>query len=178
MLKRRLILNVVAVFVVVVAGTSLIRTVRSFYRLDFPVAWIEQGLVVSDVPPGSSAANAGLTNGDLIVSVDARQGKVAIRGWQRDTGIDAVEFARYLAREGVPRLIYTDVLRDGTLTEPNFSAISQIIEATRLPVTAAGGISSILHLKMLRRLGAEGAIIGRALYTGDIDLRQAVAAME
>jgi len=70
MLKRRLILNVVAVFVVVVAGTSLIRTVRSFYRLDFPVAWIEQGLVVSDVPPGSSAANAGLTNGDLIVSVD------------------------------------------------------------------------------------------------------------
>ena len=60
MLKRRLILNLVAAFVVVVAGTSLIRTVRSFYRLDFPVAWVEQGLVVDDAPPGSSAEGAGL----------------------------------------------------------------------------------------------------------------------
>jgi hypothetical protein len=70
MLKRRLILSVVAAFVVVVAGTSLIRTVRSFYRLDFPVAWVEQGLVVDDAPSGSSAEEAGLAKGDLIVSVD------------------------------------------------------------------------------------------------------------
>ncbi len=70
MLKRRLILNLVAAFVVVVAGTSLIRTVRSFYRLDFPVAWVEQGLVVDDAPLGSSAEDAGLAKGDLIVSVD------------------------------------------------------------------------------------------------------------
>jgi len=70
MLKRRLILTVVAAFVVVVAGTSLIRTVRSFYRLDFPVAWVEQGLVVDDVPSGSSAEDAGLAKGDLIVTVD------------------------------------------------------------------------------------------------------------
>ncbi len=70
MLKRRLILSVIAAFVVVVAGTSLIRTVRSFYRLDFPVAWVEQGLVVDDAPPGSSAAHAGWVKGDLIVSVD------------------------------------------------------------------------------------------------------------
>jgi len=70
MLKRRLILTVVAAFVVVVAGTSLIRTVRSFYRLDFPVAWVEQGLVVEDAPSGSSAEDAGLVKGDLIVSVD------------------------------------------------------------------------------------------------------------
>jgi PAS domain S-box-containing protein len=70
MLKRRLILTVVAAFVVVAAGTSLIRTVRSFYRLDFPVAWVEQGLVVDDAPSGSSAEDAGLAKGDLIVTVD------------------------------------------------------------------------------------------------------------
>jgi phosphoribosylformimino-5-aminoimidazole carboxamide ribotide isomerase len=75
---------------------------------------------------------------------------------------------------GVRRFIYTDIVRDGTLTEPNFTAISELIHATRIPVIAAGGISSILHLKMLKQLGVEGAIIGKALYTGDINLKEAL----
>ena len=70
MRSRRLLLTAVAVITVVVAGTSLIRTVRSFYRLDFPVSWIEEGLVVDEVPTGSSAESAGLSEGDLVIDVD------------------------------------------------------------------------------------------------------------
>ena len=79
---------------------------------------------------------------------------------------------------GVRRFIYTDINRDGTLTEPNFSAIAELINTINRPVIAAGGISSLNHLNMLKTLGAEGAIVGKALYTGDIDLKQALATID
>jgi phosphoribosylformimino-5-aminoimidazole carboxamide ribotide isomerase len=113
-------------------------------------------------------------NDYIIVSIDARDGKVATHGWQKETSRETVEFAQYLMKLGVRRFIYTDIIRDGTLTEPNFTAISELIHATKMPVIAAGGISSILHLKMLKQLGVEGAIIGKALYTGDINLKEAL----
>lgn len=113
-------------------------------------------------------------NDYIIVSIDARDGKVATHGWQKDTNRETIEFAEYMVKLGVKRLIYTDIIRDGTLTEPNFSAISELLHTVKVPVIAAGGISSILHLKMLKRLGVEGAIIGKALYTGDIKLKEAL----
>jgi len=113
----------------------------------------------------------------LIVSIDAREGRVATHGWRQETSLGAVEFAQSMSRLGVKRLIYTDIIRDGTLTEPNFTAIAELVNATRLPVIAAGGISSVLHLTMLKQLGVEGAIVGKALYTGDINLKQALDAV-
>jgi phosphoribosylformimino-5-aminoimidazole carboxamide ribotide isomerase len=113
-------------------------------------------------------------NDYIVVSIDTRDGKVATHGWLKETSLETIEFARYLIGLGVKRFIYTDIVRDGTLTEPNFSAISELIHAVQAPVIAAGGISSILHLKMLNNLGVEGAIIGKALYTGDIDLKEAL----
>jgi len=113
----------------------------------------------------------------VIVSIDARQGYLATRGWLKDTDLRAVEFARSMIEAGVRRFIYTDIERDGTLTEPNFSATAELINAIKSPVIAAGGISSINHLKMLKSLGAEGAIIGKALYTGDINLKLALDAV-
>ncbi|MCK4274127.1 MAG: 1-(5-phosphoribosyl)-5-[(5-phosphoribosylamino)methylideneamino]imidazole-4-carboxamide isomerase [Dehalococcoidales bacterium] len=110
----------------------------------------------------------------VIVGIDAREGYVATRGWVNDTEQAAVELARSMAHIGVRRFIYTDISRDGTLTEPNFSAITEVIDVIGLPVIAAGGITSISHLKMLQKLGAEGAIVGKALYTGDIILKQAL----
>lgn len=110
----------------------------------------------------------------IIVSIDAREGLVATHGWQQDTGIRAVDLAQSMSRANVQRLIYTDIIRDGTLTEPNFAAISELVNVTGLPVIAAGGISSILHLKMLKQLGVEGAILGRALYSEDISLKEAI----
>ena len=110
----------------------------------------------------------------VIISVDALEGRVATRGWLKGTGLEAVEFAKSMIRLGARRFIYTDISRDGTLTEPNFSAISEVIDAIKLPVIAAGGISSVNHLRMLKKLGAEGAIVGKALYTGNINLKQAI----
>ncbi len=110
----------------------------------------------------------------IIVSIDARDGNIATRGWRQQTELNAIEFAKSMVELGVKRFIYTDIERDGTLTEPNFSAIFEMVNAIRLPVIAAGGISSLNHLKMLKQLGAAGAIVGKALYTGDINLKQAL----
>ncbi len=110
----------------------------------------------------------------IIVSIDARDGEVATRGWIQGTKLMAVALAQEMVTLGVRRFIYTDITRDGTLSGPNYKAITELIESVKRPVIAAGGISSIEHLKILSRIGAEGVIIGKALYTGDIDLEQAL----
>jgi phosphoribosylformimino-5-aminoimidazole carboxamide ribotide isomerase len=110
----------------------------------------------------------------IIVSIDARDGLVATRGWVQSTGQKALALAKAVMQLGVKRFIYTDISRDGTLTEPNISAITEMIEGTGEPVIAAGGISSITHLKVIAKIGAEGAIVGKALYTGDIKLKQGI----
>lgn len=111
----------------------------------------------------------------VIVGIDARRGMIATRGWVKETGVTALALAQSMAKIGVRRFIYTDIERDGTLTEPNFSAIAGLIDELGLPVIAAGGIASLQHLKMLQKLGAEGAIVGKALYTRDINLKEAIA---
>jgi len=113
----------------------------------------------------------------IIVGVDARDGYIATHGWQQQTELKAIEFARSMVKRGVKRFIYTDINRDGTLTEPNFTAITEMVNAISVPVIAAGGISSLSQLKTLGKLGVEGAIVGRALYTGDINLKKAIDAM-
>lgn len=110
----------------------------------------------------------------IIVGLDAREGHIAIHGWQQQTELETIEFAKSMVKLGVKRFIYTDISRDGTLTEPNFTAITELVNEIRLPIIAAGGISSLTHLKILKQLGAEGAIVGKALYTGDINLKQAL----
>lgn len=113
----------------------------------------------------------------VIVSIDAREGYIATHGWRQETELTAIEVAKSMVRLGVKRFIYTDITRDGTLTEPNFAAVAELIDAIGLPVIAAGGISSVNQLRVLKKLGAEGAIVGKALYTGDINLKQALAAL-
>jgi phosphoribosylformimino-5-aminoimidazole carboxamide ribotide isomerase len=110
----------------------------------------------------------------IIISLDAREGYLATHGWLKETELKTVEFVRSVLELGVRRFIYTDISRDGTLTEPNFSAIFELVDATRFPVVASGGISSLTHLKLLKQLGVDGAIVGKALYTKQINLRQAL----
>jgi phosphoribosylformimino-5-aminoimidazole carboxamide ribotide isomerase len=110
----------------------------------------------------------------IAVGLDARDGKIAVRGWQKDTAVEVLELSREMAEAGARRFIYTDVRRDGTLTEPNFDMVESLLGEVNVPVIAAGGISSLDHLQRLQKLGVEGAIIGKALYTGDIDLREAI----
>jgi phosphoribosylformimino-5-aminoimidazole carboxamide ribotide isomerase len=113
-------------------------------------------------------------NDYIIVSIDSRDGFVATHGWLKETSLTSIQFAENMIQLGVRRFIHTDIVRDGTLTEPNFTAIAELVHSIKVPVIAAGGIASILHLKMLKQLGVEGAIIGKALYTGDIKLKEAL----
>ena len=117
--------------------------------------------------------------GRIVVGVDARDGIVVTEGWRDASGIEAPEFVRQIAELGVPRVIYTDTLRDGTLTEPNFDALETLLsDRQHLRVIYSGGVSTIDHLRRLAEIGVEGAIVGRALYTGDISLAEALAAMQ
>ncbi len=116
--------------------------------------------------------------GSIIAGIDARDGIVATRGWVRESGRTALELALAMEDAGVRRFIYTDISRDGTLTEPNFTATAELVEKLDLPVIAAGGVTTVTHLKMLEKLGVEGAIIGKALYTGDIVLKDALQDMQ
>ena len=113
----------------------------------------------------------------VMVSVDARDGYVALRGWTEDSRMPVLELVRRLEDMGLQRFMYTDVTRDGTLTEPNFAAIEELTATTHMRLLAAGGISAIAHLERLSSLGVEGAIVGKAVYTGDIDLAKAVEAL-
>jgi phosphoribosylformimino-5-aminoimidazole carboxamide ribotide isomerase len=111
----------------------------------------------------------------IVVGIDARDGRVATHGWRKGTEVAALALGQRIAATGVRRLIYTDIKRDGTLTEPGFEAIAEMIEGVNLNIIAAGGISVLSHLRKLKELGVEGAIVGKALYTGDINLKEALA---
>lgn len=114
----------------------------------------------------------------VVVSIDAKGGFVATHGWQKTTELPVVSFALSMVDLGVRRFVYTDIGRDGTLTEPNFASLFELTDTTKFPVIASGGVSSVLHIKLLKKLGVEGVIIGRALYTGDINLAQALSAAQ
>ena len=113
----------------------------------------------------------------IVVGIDARDGYVATHGWMQGTNIKALELGLRMADLGVKRIIYTDIKRDGTLTEPGFEAIAEMVKGLNLPIIAAGGISKLSHLKKLKEIGVEGAIVGRAIYTGDINLKEALEAV-
>jgi len=110
----------------------------------------------------------------VVVSVDARRGRVATAGWREASGETLEALMRRLAELGVPRFIFTDISRDGTLRGPNFAAIGRVVRAVRRPLIAAGGVTTVEHLRRLARLGVEGAIVGRALYDGGLELEEAL----
>ncbi len=110
----------------------------------------------------------------LVVALDTRDGMVAVQGWTELSGQTMLDVAHHLREVGVQRFLHTDVERDGTLTSPNYGSLAPLI-ALGTPVIASGGVSSIEHVRRLKSIGAEAAIIGRALYEGTVDLREAMA---
>ena len=111
----------------------------------------------------------------LALEALARDGYVTTRGWLVGTQVRVVDLCRTMRTIGVARFVYTDVRRDGTLTEPNFEALEEVARGTDAPVVAAGGIATIEHVRRVRDAGAAGAILGKAIYTGSIDLREAIS---
>jgi phosphoribosylformimino-5-aminoimidazole carboxamide ribotide isomerase len=114
----------------------------------------------------------------LIVAPDALDREVRISGWTEGTGEDVVEAARRLAAAGVDRLLVTDIAQDGMLAGPNVELLADVAAASAVPVIASGGVTSIEHLRALAAVdGIEAAVVGKALYSGALDLREALQAL-
>lgn len=111
----------------------------------------------------------------VIVAVDAADGKVAVDGWTRVLDLDATDLARDASAAGAAAVLYTDIARDGTQEGPNVWSTARVARAAGVPILASGGVGSLEDLHQLAAVpGVAGAIVGRALYTGAVDLRQAL----
>ena len=147
--------------------------------------WIDKGLArvilgtVAVENPALVREAARAFPGHVAVGIDARAGKVATKGWAEETNVDATDLAKSFEDAGVSAIIYTDILRDGAMKGPNIEATEALARAVSIPVTASGGVSSLADLIALRDTGViSGAISGRALYDGAIDLNEALKALK
>ena len=109
----------------------------------------------------------------IVIGVDARNGFVEIDEWTKNSGVLASELISQMIDLGVKNFLYTDILKDGMLTEPNYKFIENLLNQFDIKLQIAGGISNINHLKKLDDLGVMSAIVGKAIYTGEIDLSHA-----
>ena len=147
--------------------------------------WLEKGLervilgTVAVENPDLVRDAARAFPGHVAVGIDARGGRVATKGWATDTDVDATDLARSFEDAGVAAIIYTDINRDGAMGGPNIAATEALARAVSIPVIASGGVSSLGDLSALKATGViAGAISGRALYDGAIDLATALALLE
>lgn len=111
----------------------------------------------------------------IVAGLDARDGKVAISGWTEDSPLDVIDFAKEMVDLGAPRFVVTDIARDGMLQGPNLGLLARMLEVVTVPVVQSGGISSLQDVVAVKETGAEGVIIGKALYEGNLTVAQAVA---
>jgi phosphoribosylformimino-5-aminoimidazole carboxamide ribotide isomerase len=113
----------------------------------------------------------------IVVGIDARDGKVALKGWVEATEVSAINLARQMQSIGIKHIIFTDIARDGKLQGPNLASIKEMAESLAIGVIASGGVSKIEDIEALKKLestGVEGVIIGKAIYTGAVDLAEAL----
>lgn len=110
----------------------------------------------------------------IVIGIDAKDGMVAIEGWEKTSDFTAVEFAKKMVSIGVQTIVYTDIATDGTLAGPNVDAMAEMTKAVDADIIASGGIGSLEHIKSLVPTGVEGVIVGKALYTGKVNLTEAV----
>lgn len=116
-------------------------------------------------------------HGQILVGIDARDGKVAIKGWETLTSKAAMELAKELEDAGVAGIIYTDISRDGMLKGPNIEGTKALAQSVKIPIIASGGVSNIEDIKRLKELesvGVVGVITGKAIYTGGLNLTEAI----
>lgn len=148
--------------------------------------WLEKGLArvilgtVAVENPQLVREAARAFPGQVAVGIDAREGRVATRGWATETETEVTELARAFEDAGVAAIIYTDINRDGAMQGPNVAATAALARAVSIPVIASGGVSSLADVIALRDCGTalNGAISGRALYDGKLDLAEALAALK
>ncbi|MEP3918291.1 1-(5-phosphoribosyl)-5-[(5-phosphoribosylamino)methylideneamino]imidazole-4-carboxamide isomerase [Ascidiaceihabitans sp.] len=147
--------------------------------------WLDKGLArvilgtVAVENPNLVREAARAFPGKVAVGIDARNGKVATKGWAEETDVMVTDLAKSFEDAGVSAIIYTDIMRDGAMGGPNIDATAQLGRAVSIPVIASGGVSSLQDLTQLKDTGViAGAISGRALYDGAIDLNAALTALK
>ncbi|MGK0674706.1 MAG: 1-(5-phosphoribosyl)-5-[(5-phosphoribosylamino)methylideneamino]imidazole-4-carboxamide isomerase [Halothiobacillaceae bacterium] len=116
--------------------------------------------------------------GHIIVGLDAKDGKVATEGWSKLSHHDVIDMAQHFERDGVEAIIYTDISRDGMMQGVNIEATVRLAQAVRIPIIASGGVTSLTDIERLCTVadeGVAGVVIGRALYEGGLDLKEAQA---
>jgi len=142
--------------------------------LDLGVRWAILGTAA--LSPEAARDMVGALGDAVIAGIDARDGRVAVRGWLETSQIAATDLARQMAGLGVRCIIFTDIGRDGMLQGPNVAALREMVESVEASIIASGGIASAEHVRAVKEAGAAGAIIGTALYTGHLTLGEALEA--
>lgn len=146
--------------------------------LDKGLARVILGTVAVENPELVREAARAFPN-QVAVGIDARNGKVATKGWAEETDVMVTDLAKSFEDAGVAAIIYTDIMRDGAMKGPNIDATEALARAVSIPVIASGGVSSLDDLKALKATGViSGAISGRALYDGAIDLNEALSTLK
>ena len=136
-------------------------------------------LVVGSVAIENPALLAELAHafpGQIVLGLDARDGKVAVRGWLETSALGAIDVAKRHEQLPLAGIVYTDIAKDGMMAGPNVPALAEMVRAVRLPVIASGGVSNAGDIRQVAAVGAAGCIVGRALYEGSLTLAQAAEA--
>jgi len=153
---------------------------RSMADIEAAVGWgatrVQLGSAAVRDPELVSCAAARFPEA-IVVSIDTRGGEALTDGWLEGSGADALELAQAMVARGVPRIMVTDIGRDGALAGPNIDLTTKFVEALPVPVVASGGVTTTADLRALAEAGCEGAIVGRALYEGQLSLPDALAAV-
>ena len=152
-----------------------IRNIEKIAELvDIGIDRIILGTVAVETPELVSEASRRFP-GRVHVGIDARDGKVAVKGWVETTTTDAKTLAKAAEKKGAAGIIYTDISTDGMMTGPNVGAMAEMVTTVHIPVIASGGVSSLKDIAALLRIeGLWGVITGKAIYSGSLDLREAI----
>lgn len=169
------ILKAVSIPVQLGGGVRSMEDIRQ--RMELGVSRVIIGTAAFEAPELVEEAAAKYP-GRIVVGIDAKDGRVATRGWAQKTKVSPVLLAQEMKTRGIRTVIYTDIARDGMLTGPNISGVREMAQQTGLEIIASGGMSRLEDVQNVAQAGAAGVIIGKALYTGDIGLAEAIRSGE
>ena len=156
-----------------------IRTMHDIeHRLSLGVTRVILGTKAVESPDFVKEAVDRFGADKIVVGIDAKDGMVAIKGWETISNVDAVSLALSMKDLGVKTIIYTDISKDGMLCGPNFVQTARMVEITGMDIVASGGVSCMNDLIQLEKIGVEGAILGKAIYEKRVDLKEAAARFE
>jgi len=156
-----------------------IRTMQDIeHRLGLGVTRVILGTKAVESPDFVKEAVEKFGADKIVVGIDAKDGMVAIKGWETISNVDAVTLALSMKDLGVKTIIYTDISKDGMLCGPNFVQTARMVEITGMDIVASCGVSCMNDLEQLEKIGVEGAILGKAIYEKRVDLKEAAARFE